>query len=97
MKITKTKLKQIIKEELSEVFKLGVRGPVPGGEEQAAAEKEMEKYLIDNGIYKANRHTGQLAIMTGIVEDGEKALMASGQFEPEAIRIFINKLHELIR
>ena len=109
MKITKAKLKQIIKEELSEVFRLGVRpsdlGPEEqdamkkGQEKQAAAEKEMENYLIEKGVYEKHP-TGGISIMTGIVGVANKVLSAaaqSGEFEQQAVNTFIDKLHELIR
>ena len=89
MKITKAKLKQIIKEELSEMM-------YGGDEKQEAAEKEMETYLIDKGVYKGDRN-GRIEIFTGIVQTAREALEASGQFEQQAIDIFINKLHRMIR
>ena len=88
MKITKTQLKQIIKEELSEMM-------YGGDENQEAAEKEMETYLIDKGVYKGDRN-GRIEIFTGIVQTAEEALEASGQFEQQAIDIFINRLHRMV-
>ncbi len=59
-------------------------------------EEEMEKYLIDKGVYKGGPG-GRILIMTGIVGEAREVLEASGQFEQRAIDIFINKLHELVR
>jgi len=89
MKITKTKLKQIIKEELEEMM-------YRGDENQEATEKEMETYLIKKGVYKGDRN-GRIEIFTGIVQTAEEALEASGQFEQQAIDIFINRLHRMVR
>ena len=89
MKITKAQLKQIIKEELSEMM-------YGGDENQEATEKEMETYLIDKGVYKGDRN-GRIEIFTGIVQTAEEALEASGQFEQQAIDIFINRLHRMVR
>jgi|TARA_R110000803_G_scaffold108216_1_gene176475 hypothetical protein len=88
MKITKTKLKQIIKEELEEMM-------YRGDENQEATEKEMETYLIKKGVYKGDRN-GRIEIFTGIVQTAEEALEASGQFEQQAIDIFINRLHRMV-
>ena len=88
MKITKAKLKQIIKEELEEMM-------YRGDENQEATEKEMETYLIKKGVYKGDRN-GRIEIFTGIVQTAEEALEASGQFEQQAIDIFINRLHRMV-
>ena len=89
MKITKAQLKQIIKEELSEMM-------YGGDENQEATEKEMETYLIDKGVYKGDRN-GRIEIFTGIVQTAGEALEASGQFEQQAIDTFINRLHRMVR
>jgi hypothetical protein len=89
VKITKAKLKQIIKEELSEMM-------YGGDENQEATEKEMETYLIDKGVYKGDRN-GRIEIFTGIVQTAREALEASGQFEQQAIDTFINRLHRMVR
>jgi hypothetical protein len=89
MKITKTQLKQIIKEELSEMM-------YGGDENQEATEKEMETYLIKKGVYEGDRN-GRIEIFTGIVQTAGEALEASGQFEQRAIDTFINRLHRMIR
>ena len=88
MKITKTKLKQIIKEELEEMM-------YRGDENQEATEKEMETYLIKKGVYEGDRN-GRIRIFTGIVQTAGEALEASGQFEQQAIDIFINRLHRMV-
>jgi TRAP-type C4-dicarboxylate transport system substrate-binding protein len=88
MKITKQQLKQIIKEELEEMM-------YRGDENQEATEKEMETYLIKKGVYKGDRN-GRIEIFTGIVQTAEEALEASGQFEQQAIDIFINRLHRMV-
>jgi hypothetical protein len=106
MKITKTQLKQIIKEEMSKVLREG-EYDIDTGEErispeeierekQEAAEKEMETYLIEKGVYEGDRN-GRIEIFTGIVQTAGEALEASGQFEQQAIDTFINKLHRMIR
>ena len=92
MKITKAKLKQIIKEELSEMM-------YGGDENQEAAEKEMETYLIDKGVYKGDRN-GRIEIFTGIVGEASDVMddaVASGLFDQYAVMRFINKLHRMIR
>ena len=89
MKITKAKLKQIIMEELSEMM-------YGGDENQEAAEKEMETYLIDKGVYRGDRN-GRIEIFTGIVQTAREALEASGQFDQEAVDTFINRLHRMVR
>jgi hypothetical protein len=55
----------------------------------------METYLIKKGVYKGDRN-GRIEIFTGIVQTAEEALEASGQFEQQAIDIFINRLHRMV-
>jgi len=91
MKITKAKLKQIIKEELE-----GVMSP---REKQEAVQKEMETYLIDKGVYKGDRN-GRISIMTGIVGEASDVMddaVASGLFDEYAVMRFINRLHRMVR
>ena len=91
MKITKTQLKQIIKEELE-----GVMSP---REEQEAVEKEMEAHLIEKGVYKGDRN-GRISIMTGIVGEASDVMddaVASGLFDEYAVMRFINRLHRMVR
>ena len=109
MKITKTKLKQIIKEELRAVFREG-EYDIDTGEErispeeierekQEAAEKEMETYLIDKGVYKGDRN-GRISIMTGIVGEARDVLddaVAKGLFDKYDVMVFINRLHRMVR
>jgi len=106
MKITKTQLKQIIQEELSALSEHGdwfdEENETMADKKFAdrgttlSSEKEMEKYLIDKGVYKGSPG-GRILIMTGIVGEAREVLEASGRFEQRAIDIFINKLHELVR
>ena len=109
MKITKTQLKQIIKEELRAVFREG-EYDIDTGEErispeeierekQEDAEKEMETYLIDKGVYKGDRN-GRIEIFTGIVGEASDVMddaVASGLFDQYAVMRFINRLHRMIR
>jgi len=90
MKITKAKLKQIIKEELE-----GVMSP---REKQEAVQKEMETYLIDKGVYKGDRN-GRISIMTGIVGEASDVLddaVAKGLFDKYDVMAFIDRLHRMI-
>ena len=90
MKITKAKLKQIIKEELE-----GVMSP---REKQEAVQKEMETYLIDKGVYKGDRN-GRISIMTGIVGEASDVLddaVAKGLFDKYDVMAFINRLDRMI-
>ena len=92
MKITKTQLKQIIKEELSEMM-------YGGDENQEATEKEMETYLIKKGVYEGDRN-GRIEIFTGIVGEARDVLddaVAKGLFKEYAVMRFINRLHRMIR
>ena len=94
MKITKTQLKQIIREELSEVM-----SPREEIAAQEAAEKEMETYLIDKGVYKGDRN-GRISIMTGIVGEARDVLddaVAKGLFDKYDVMVFINRLHRMVR
>jgi hypothetical protein len=109
MKITKTQLKQIIKEEMSKVLREG-EYDIDTGEErispeeierekQEAAEKEMETYLIEKGVYEGDRN-GRIEIFTGIVGEARDVLddaVAKGLFKEYAVMRFINKLHRMIR
>ena len=109
MKITKTKLKQIIKEELRAVFREG-EYDIDTGEErispeeierekQEDAEKEMETYLIEKGVYKGDRN-GRISIMTGIVGEARDVLddaVAKGLFDKYDVMVFINRLHRMVR
>ena len=91
MKITKTQLKQIIKEELSEMM-------YGGDENQEAAEKEMETYLIEKGVYKGDRN-GRIKIMTGIVGEASDVLddaVAKGLFKEYDVMVFIDRLHRMV-
>ena len=88
MKITKTQLKQIIKEELSEAMSYR--------EEIAAEEKKMAAYLIKNGDYKANRG-GTVNVFTGTTGGARNSLKNSGEFEELAVDAYINKLDNQIR
>ena len=93
MKITKTQLKQIISEELSEVM-----SPREEIAAQEAAEKEMETYLIDKGVYKGDRN-GRISIMTGIVGEARDVMddaVAKGLFDEYAVMKFINRLHRMV-
>jgi len=93
MKITKTQLKQIIKEELSEVM-----SPREYIAAQEAAEKEMETYLIDKGVYKGDRN-GRIRIFTGIVGNARDVMddaVAKGLFKEYAVMEFIDRLHRMI-
>jgi hypothetical protein len=90
MKITKAQLKQIIKEELSEMMS--------PREEQEAVQKEMETYLIDKGVYKGDRN-GRISIMTGIVGEASDVLddaVAKGLFDKYDVMAFIDRLHRMI-
>ena len=87
--IMKLASEMIVSEGLSEMM-------YGGDENQEAAEKEMETYLIDKGVYKGDRN-GRIEIFTGIVQTAGEALEASGQFEQQTIDTFINKLHRMIR
>ena len=94
MKITKTQLKQIISEELSEVM-----SPREEIAAQEAAEKEMETYLIDKGVYKGDRN-GRISIMTGIVGEARDVMddaVAKGLFDKYDVMVFINRLHRMVR
>ena len=94
MKITKNQLKQIISEELSEVM-----SPREEIAAQEAAEKEMETYLIDKGVYKGDRN-GRISIMTGIVGEARDVMddaVAKGLFDEYAVMKFINRLHRMVR
>ena len=93
MKITKTQLKQIIMEELEEVM-----SPREYIAAQEAAEKEMETYLIEKGVYKGDRN-GRIEIFTGIVGEASDVMddaVASGLFDQYAVMRFINRLHRMI-
>ena len=93
MKITKTQLKQIIKEELSEVM-----SPREYIAAQEATEKEMETYLIEKGVYKGDRN-GRISIMTGIVGEASDVMddaVAKGLFDEYAVMKFINRLHRMV-
>jgi hypothetical protein len=109
MKITKTQLKQIIKEEMSKVLREG-EYDIDTGEErispeeierekQEAAEKEMETYLIEKGVYEGDRN-GRIEIFTGIVGEARDVLddaVDKGLFKEYAVMRFINRLHRMIR
>ena len=109
MKITKTQLKQIIKEEMSKVLREG-EYDIDTGEErispeeierekQEDAEKEMETYLIDKGVYKGDRN-GRISIMTGIVGEARDVMddaVAKGLFDKYDVMVFINRLHRMVR
>ena len=86
MKITKAKLKQIIKEELS--------GVMEGGQEDV--EKEMGDYLIEKGAYKA-LPGGTVDVFTGTTGGARSSLENSGKFTDDDIRTYINKLDNQIR
>ena len=93
MKITKTQLKQIIKEELSEVM-----SPREYIAAQEATEKEMETYLIEKGVYKGDRN-GRISIMTGIVGEARDVMddaVAKGLFDKYDVMVFINRLHRMV-
>ncbi len=93
MKITKAQLKQIIKEELSEVM-----SPREYIAAQEAAEKEMETYLIEKGVYKGDRN-GRIKIMTGIVGEASDVLddaVAKGLFKEYDVMVFIDRLHRMV-
>ena len=93
MKITKAQLKQIIKEELSEVM-----SPREYIAAQEAAEKEMETYLIEKGVYEGDRN-GRIRIFTGIVGNARDVMddaVAKGLFDEYAVMKFINRLDRMI-
>ena len=93
MKITKAQLKQIIKEELSEVM-----SPREYIAAQEATEKEMETYLIEKGVYKGDRN-GRISIMTGIVGEARDVMddaVAKGLFDKYDVMVFINRLHRMV-
>ena len=92
--IMKLASEMIISEELSEVM-----SPREEIAAQEAAEKEMETYLIDKGVYKGDRN-GRIEIFTGIVGEASDVMddaVASGLFDQYAVMRFINKLHRMIR
>ena len=86
MKITKAKLKQIIKEELS--------GVMEGGQEDV--EKEMAAYLIAQGVYRGNPG-GTVDVFTGTTGGARNSLENSGKFADGDIRTYIDKLDRQIR
>ena len=108
MKITKTQLKQIIKEEMSKVLREG-EYDIDTGEErispeeierekQEAAEKEMETYLIEKGVYEGDRN-GRIEIFTGIVGEARDVLddaVAKGLFKEYDVMVFIDRLHRMV-
>ena len=91
--IMKLASEMIISEELSEVM-----SPREEIAAQEAAEKEMETYLIDKGVYKGDRN-GRISIMTGIVGEASDVMddaVAKGLFDEYAVMKFINRLHRMV-
>ena len=65
---------------------------------QEAAEKEMETYLIEKGVYKGDRN-GRISIMTGIVGEASDVLddaVAKGLFKEYDVMVFIDRLHRMV-
>ena len=92
--ILKLANEMIISEELSEVM-----SPREEIAVQEAAEKEMETYLIDKGVYKGDRN-GRISIMTGIVGEARDVMddaVAKGLFDKYDVMVFINRLHRMVR
>ena len=92
--IMKLASEMIISEELSEVM-----SPREEIAAQEAAEKEMETYLIDKGVYKGDRN-GRISIMTGIVGEARDVMddaVAKGLFDKYDVMVFINRLHRMVR
>ena len=111
MKITKQKLKQIIKEELKSI--LNERGAFstrraaeigaqidkerpPVDHYTANIEEEMAAYLIEKGVYRANPG-GTVDVFTGTTGAARSSLKNSGKFTDDDIRTYINKLDKQIR
>ena len=86
MKVTRAQLKQIITEELSKVME----------GEHDDAEKKMAAYLIEKGVYRANRD-GTVDVFTGTTQGARNSLKNSGKFKDLAVDAYINKLDNQIR
>jgi len=91
--ILKLANEMIVSEELSEVM-----SPREYIAAQEAAEKEMETYLIDKGVYKGDRN-GRISIMTGIVGEASDVMddaVAKGLFKEYDVMVFIDRLHRMV-
>jgi hypothetical protein len=87
MKITKSKLKQIIQEELemNEIFGLGKKKEEPGS----------GKTVLERGKYSARR--GPMAMTMDLYDGNDKALTLVNQNSIQELIDFLNELKPLAR